>query len=154
EAAGVALPVPGLALLALDEIAQLGFETVVVARTAHRFLGPELGHETSHVHEVLHEVVVLRFRLGDIGGELRQPLDYVVERSFAVERISAPGAVEIALLDEVGSCSLQYEARAESVAIARATPQDAAHALGWIGQDGLEPALETLAVQALFFLLG
>jgi hypothetical protein len=149
-APALAHPVP--ARLAAGEIAQLRLETVIVA--ARRLLAqPDLADPARDLRQVLRQPVVRRRRARREIGELAELLHDRVDGRLAGERQALPTRVEIGVIHQLRERALEIGARTLGAEAARSTAQDAAHALGRIGQRALEPALEGAREQAPLLVL-
>ena len=136
-----------------QELLQLGFEPVEIAAAARRLAPPHFGHESVDLGDRFRRPIVRPLRprreLAD-RGQLRQR---ALERRRAVERIPPPGAVEIAVLDQIAPGLPQQLAR-RHVAGPDLAPQEAPYAFGRIADDALEPGFERLVEEPLLLFTG
>ena len=132
------------------QTAELGLKPVVVA-TADRLESRRLFDEAGDLGQIASKVVARPRARGGKRSELGQLVHQRVDRAVPVEGIAAPGLRKIAVLAKTVHRAAQLLARGLP---ARSASEDAAYALRRIGQNPLEPALESFVRKRLGLFLG
>ena len=144
-----ALPVPVALEARARKLAQLGLESVVVARAPRRALAPQhLAGEALDRLQAAREIALRAAGPGSQRADLDQLGEHAIDRVAAVERIAPPGRLEIPVFDEPARGVAKLAARTQRIETARRAPQHTPHAFRRILQHALEPLVEAAVDQS------